>query len=66
VRRLRGQKGWITGNETDVPALAAVYAGEEAANGGAASDARSEAFDEPLSKAAVLAIAGPFISEPAA
>lgn len=66
VRRLRGQKGWITGSETDVPALADVYAGEDAANGGSASSARTEAFDEPLSKAAVLAIAGLFIADPAA
>ncbi|MEO8090818.1 MAG: ferritin-like domain-containing protein [Gemmatimonadales bacterium] len=61
VRRLRGQKGWITGNQTDVPALAAIYAGEEAANGAATSAAAAEAFDEPLTMAQVLAIADPFI-----
>ncbi len=68
VRRIRGQKGWITGNTTDVAALAAVYAGDEltvqagvntAAFANAA--AASEAFDEPLSAQAVLAIAGMFI-----
>ena len=61
VRRLRGQKGWITGNTTDNAAIAATYAGEEATNGGATSDARTEAFDEPLTMAQVLAIADPFI-----
>ena len=61
VRRLRGQKGWITGNQTDVPALAPVYAGEEAANGSASSAAAAEAFDEPLTVDQVNAIAGLFI-----
>ena len=61
VRRLRGQKGWITGNQTDVAALQDVYAGEEAANGSASSAAAAEAFDEPLTKDQVLAIAGLFI-----
>lgn len=65
VRRLRGLKGWITFNNTDVAALAATYAGEEnhvhlgidVGNTAAAT----EAFDEPLTVAEVLAIAGPFI-----
>lgn len=72
IRRLRGgfsesglHKGWITGNQTDVPALAATYAGEENfTQGGVAlanSNAVTEAFDEPLTKDQVLAIAGPFI-----
>ncbi len=61
VRRLRGQKGWITGNQTDVPALQPVYDGEEAANGTAATPEAAEAFDEPLTKDAVLAIANMFI-----
>lgn len=61
VRRLRGQKGWITGNQTDVPALQPVYDGEEAANGTAATPEAAEAFDEPLTKDAVLAIANQFI-----
>lgn len=69
VRRLRGQKGWITGNNTDVAALAAVYAGENVTTQlgvdttkFGSSTAASEAFDEPLSKDAVLAIAGMFIA----
>lgn len=61
VRRIRGQKGWIVQATTDVPALQAVYAGEDAANGGFSDAAATEAFDEPLTKDAVLAIAGPFI-----
>ncbi len=61
VRRLRGQNGWITGNQTDVPELAPVYAGEEAANGSATSAAAAEAFDEPLTMDQVNAIAGLFI-----
>ena len=62
VRRLRGQKGWITGNQTDVAALAPVYAGEEAANGTATSAAAAEAFDEPLTIDQVNAIAELFIA----
>jgi rubrerythrin len=62
VRRLRGQKGWITGNQTDVSALGPVYAGEEAANGSATSAAAAEAFDEPLTMDQVNAIAGLFIA----
>ena len=42
VRRLRGQKGWITGNQTDVPQLQPVYAGEDAANGAAPVLTRSK------------------------
>jgi rubrerythrin len=61
VRKLRGQKSWITGNQTDVPALAPVYAGEEAGNGTATSAAAAEAFDEPLTVNQVNAIAGLFI-----
>jgi hypothetical protein len=62
VRRLRGQKGWITGNQTDVAELAPIYAGEEAANGAATSAAAAEAFDEPLTMDQVNAIAGLFIA----
>ncbi len=61
VRRLRGQNGWITGDQTDVPELAPVYAGEQAANGSATSAAAAEAFDEPLTMEQVNAIAGLFI-----
>ncbi|WP_439559733.1 ferritin-like domain-containing protein [Dyadobacter sp.] len=60
-------KGWITGKEGAVPAI---YAGEENMTQGgkdlkglaSKSDAAiTEAFDEPLTKQQVLAIAGPFI-----
>lgn len=68
VRRMRGQKGWITGSSTDVSALAATYAGEGNTTQGGVNtaafvnaNAASEAFDEPLTKEAVLAIAGQFI-----
>jgi len=61
VRRLRGEKGWITGNQNTLPAAAAaVYAGEETGQG-VTNDASSEAFDEPLTMQAVLDIAGLFI-----
>jgi Ferritin-like domain len=61
VRRLRGEKGWITGNQTTLPAAAApIYAGEEAGQG-VTNTASSEAFDEPLTMDQVLAIANLFI-----
>jgi hypothetical protein len=62
-------KGWITGNMGAVPAI---YAGEDNMTQGGVnlkglaskSDAAvTEAFDEPLTKEAVLAIAGPFIKK---
>lgn len=75
TRRLAGvltgnaaMKGWITGKEGAVPAI---YAGEDNMTQGGAdlnglsgksAAAITEAFDEPLTKEAVLAIAGPFIS----
>lgn len=66
VRQMRGQKGWIVGNQTDVAALQAIYNGEETVNGGSVSGVGStsvtEAFDEPLTPAQVLAIADPFIA----
>ena len=72
VRRLRGQKGWITGNMSDSAAIQATYNGEEvvtqagvnlqtALGGTYGVNAVSEAFDEPLTDTQVLAIAGPFI-----
>ncbi len=71
IRRLRGQKGWITGNETDVAALAPTYAGEQNTThlgidtaGFQGADAATEAFDEPLDLEAVLAIAGTFGTGP--
>lgn len=60
-------KGWITGKEGAVPLI---YAGEDNMTQGGVnlkglaskSDAAvTEAFDEPLTKAQVLTIAGPFI-----
>ena len=74
VRRIRGLKGWITGGPEGemVPAAAeAVYAGEaEVVQAGVnipnvakvSVDAATEAFDEPLSKQAVLDIASLFIA----
>jgi hypothetical protein len=79
VRRLRGEKGWITGNQrgTNVDvALQPVYNGEEmttqrgfntsTVNNGSLgpaipSTAGSESFDEPLTRAQVMAIANMFI-----
>lgn len=68
VRRMRMQKGWITNAETNVPALAAVYAGEDVTMQAGvqtasfvSAAAATEAFDEPLSEQAVLDIAGMFI-----
>ncbi|MGC3947926.1 MAG: ferritin-like domain-containing protein [Chryseolinea sp.] len=69
VRRLRAEKGWITGNSNSgLPS--AIYAGEDNAMQGGASitdlgysaAAATEAFDEPLTPDQVLAIAGPFIA----
>lgn len=66
VRVLNGKKGWITLNQGFPPA---VYAGEEATMhlevssiiGGVPIENSTEAWDEPLSKADVLAIATPFL-----
>ncbi len=77
IRKMRMERGaavkpWITGNDAGgVPGVAAVYAGEENVTQGgvtitgieagvSANDA-SEAFDEPLTMAQVLAIVDPFI-----
>ena len=69
VRRLRNLKGWITNAEPNgLPA--AIYAGEDNTTQGginvttvtaAPAASVTEAFDEPLTMTAVLAIAGPFI-----
>lgn len=77
VRRLRGNfadnepnQGWVTQAITDIPGTAAVYAGEaNTIQGGVdvttitsvAAKEITEAFDEPLTMAAVLAIVDPFI-----
>ena len=69
IRRLRGFKGWIT-NAVANGLPAAIYAGEDTTMEGGVdvttitkvpAASITEAFDEPLSMAAVLAIAGPFI-----
>lgn len=75
VRRLRGKKGWITGNSRDdLPAFTQpIYNGEDnvtqaglnltaiaASNGG--TEGATEAFDEPLTKDQVLAIVTPFFA----
>lgn len=66
-------QGWITGNSTDVPGANATYAGEENTTHlglniatlpsllGMSSSSLTEAFDEPLTQAQVLAIVDPFI-----
>ena len=77
IRRLRGKKGWITGNSRDdLPAFAqGIYDGEDnvkqgpdnvditalgTGNGGVG--AVTEAFDEPLTQAQVIAIITPFLA----
>ncbi|MGI8507924.1 MAG: ferritin-like domain-containing protein [Gemmatimonadaceae bacterium] len=74
VRRIRGEKGWITREDPMAPAaIKATYVGE----GNTMQlgidvsvylgvDAATEAFDEPLDKASVIAIATPFIAKTAA
>ncbi len=67
-------KGWITGNTPTVAAVAASYAGEDntvqggvtittlsGVSGMVSASAATEAFDEPLTMAQVLAIVTPFI-----
>lgn len=70
IRRLRGRKATITGDETDVGALEPVYAGEDATTqaGVAVTDVTevgrdgvTEAFDEFLTTDRVLEVAGQFI-----
>jgi len=75
VRRMRGQKGWITGNSRgDLPAFTqGIYNGDDTAmqaglditalgtgNGGIGGV--TEAFDEPLTKAEVTTIVTPFLA----
>ena len=76
VRRIRGGKGWITGNSRgDLPAFTqGVYDGEDnvtqagvnittlaLANENGGGNAATECFDEPLTKAQVTAIITPFL-----
>lgn len=68
------RQGWITQELTDVPGTAAVYAGEGntqqigfdvaslAATASIAVKEATEAFDEPLTMAQVLAIVSPFLA----
>ena len=70
VRRMRKQKGWITGNSRgDLPeATQRVYDGENngfhfiLAQPTSDKQALTEAFDEPLTKGQVLDIVRPFLS----
>ena len=67
-------QAWPNGNQTDVPGAAAVYAGEDnvvqggldlttlPALSGIARTEVTEAFDEPLTQAQVLAIVTPFLA----
>lgn len=52
IRRIRGQKGWITGTMTDNAAIQATYNGDGATMTvpGFTADQVSESFDEPLTK----------------
>lgn len=72
IRRIRGEKEWITGNSRGSlpPQAQPVYNGEEntvqgginfAGAGGTPISAASETFDEPLTRAEVTAIVQPFI-----
>ncbi|WP_019987817.1 ferritin-like domain-containing protein [Rudanella lutea] len=67
VRRLRGLRGWVSATDE---APAPVYAGEAVTSQagvdlvaltGKSADRVREAFDEPLDRAAVLAIAQPYL-----
>ena len=72
IRRIRGEKEWITGNSrgTLPPQAQPVYDGDEntvqggidfKGAGGTPPDAASQTFDEPLTRSQVLAIANLFI-----
>ncbi|MDP9278359.1 MAG: ferritin-like domain-containing protein [Gemmatimonadota bacterium] len=75
IRRLRGKKGWISGNSRDdLPAFTQpVYDGEDnvtqaglnittLGDGNGGLSAVTEAFDEPLTKDQVTAIVTPFFA----
>ena len=75
IRRLRGLKGWITGqSRDDLPGFTQpIYTGENNAiqagmnllslgNNNGGGEAVTEAFDEPLTKAEVTAIVTPFLA----
>ncbi len=72
IRRLRGEKAWITGSSRgSLPAFAQpIYDGNGVSHeagvslagiDGTREGAASEAFDEPLSRSQVLAIVRPFV-----
>lgn len=76
VRRVRGQKGWVTGSSRgDLPAFTqGIYDGEDNVNQGGVTittltgasenggvNGATEAFDEPLTLAQVTAIVQPFL-----
>ncbi len=72
VRRLRGEEGWVAFEDPTAPGpIKPIYEGEDELTqltinvGGFlefdGDKAGTEAFDEPLTRAEVLAIAGPFI-----
>ncbi len=66
IRRLRGQKGWITGQDSGgLPAaFQAVYAGEQSTAYGAGqfdAAAQSEAYDETINTQTAVNIANVFI-----
>lgn len=76
IRRMRGDKGWITGNDnSSLPAATnAIYAGEEnimqaglnavsITNGTVSQNAVTEAYDEPLTMTEVLNIATLFLAK---
>ncbi len=75
VRRIRGQKGWITGNDRGgLPAFTqGIYNGEDnvtqagvnltaLGNGNGGVNGVTEAYDEPLTKQEVTAIVTPFLA----
>jgi hypothetical protein len=71
IRTMRGQKGWITGNTTDVGDIQMTYSGEDVEIQGGVTitgiatgvdkNAATESFDEPLTADEVTAIVAPFI-----
>lgn len=72
IRRIRGEKEWITGNSrgTLPPQAQPIYDGEEntvqggidfAGAGGTPPEAASQTFDEPLTRSQVLAVVSLFI-----
>lgn len=68
IRRMRGQKGWITGQDSGglPPEVQAVYAGEQSTALGAGqfdAAAQSEAYDEVINTQTAVNIANLFIQD---